>query len=340
MLAERLRDSQGLETIFIVGASSESKANQNFPIYSPLRAVVGRMQLSLDAAIILHYVNYGYDRRGIPLWLPRMLRRIKGSRKLLTIFHELYAGGSPSQSAFWLRPLQIKTARSLAEISDVGFVSSKPFYLQLHNLRPTLPIVVQSIPSNFGEPELSATAIENRDPCRWVICGGNELIERSLRSFVKVVDQIDSAYAPRELFVIGGVDNSAVRQILAKITHLRTSYHPDIEKHSASAILSGCSFGWIDYFNRPDAPYSLLLKSSAFAALCAHGVIPVVPNMEQVAGEGDQLPGPFHITAEGQILPPGSTRRDVARSIYDWYGHKSSSVHLAESVGRALTRLR
>ncbi len=62
-------------------------------------------------AAILHYVNYGYDPRGIPSWLPG---RLRGIPRLITVFHELYASGSWRQSAFWLQPWQKRIARSLA----------------------------------------------------------------------------------------------------------------------------------------------------------------------------------------------------------------------------------
>jgi hypothetical protein len=98
----------------------------------PLR----RFEPNPHDAILLHYVNYGYDPRGIPLWLPRVLRYLKSSRPLLTIFHELYARGSWRQSAFWLRPLQMWLARSIARLSDRAMVSSELSRDQLLQLAP------------------------------------------------------------------------------------------------------------------------------------------------------------------------------------------------------------
>src|SRR5205085_7650759 len=59
---------------------------------------------ALEAAeaetIVLHYVGYGFQPKGIPLWLPEALRRWRKSKSgstcsLVTMFHEMYARSSP-----------------------------------------------------------------------------------------------------------------------------------------------------------------------------------------------------------------------------------------------------
>jgi hypothetical protein len=63
--------------------------------------------------VILHYVNYGYQTRGVPFALLRFARELRGQLRgqWVTTFHELYAWGPPWKSEFWLRPLQVKIAR-------------------------------------------------------------------------------------------------------------------------------------------------------------------------------------------------------------------------------------
>src|SRR5262245_419322 len=66
------------------------------------------------SAVLLHFSGYGYQKRGIPLWLVQGLRnwsRRASGISLVTIFHELYATGRPWQSSFWLSPMQISIAR-------------------------------------------------------------------------------------------------------------------------------------------------------------------------------------------------------------------------------------
>ncbi|MBA3831728.1 MAG: hypothetical protein H0X34_07520 [Chthoniobacterales bacterium] len=271
-------------------------------------------------AIVLHYVNYGYHARGLPLSLPRQLRRIRqlcGGR-LITIFHELYAAGSWRQSAFWLQPLQKRIARALAEQSGVCIVSSALLAEQLKQLAPTVRVIVRPVVSTFGEPKLTAEQIANRDPPRWAICGGTELIQRSLHSFT----------GTGELFVVGGADRPEIRHRVAQAHYL-----PNVETAAASAVLRTCAFGWIDYFERADVPTEAILKSTTFAAYCAHGVVPVLPHAgSRIALDDEALPGPFSL----ENLPPDSARPAIAQSIYEWYGRNASSPRLAATIAGAI----
>src|SRR5215469_13504075 len=73
-------------------------------IFADADSVLGQKDF---AHVILHYVNYGYQKRGVPFALLSILRKIRARcpGKFLTIFHELYASGrAPWESAFWLRP--------------------------------------------------------------------------------------------------------------------------------------------------------------------------------------------------------------------------------------------
>ena len=333
-LARKLRQNHSLETVFIAGSpSSVTETSDRFRVRSPLR----RFAPGLHDAIILHYVNYGYDPRGTPLWLPRVLRNLKSSGPLLTIFHELYARGSWWQSAFWLRPLQMRLARSIAQLSDMAMVSSEVSRDQLLQLAPETRVIVHPVLSNFGEPDLAPEEIAQRDPHRWIICGGSELLERSLRSFFKMADRIEANCAPRELFVVGGAENAATHATLREQKKIKTHYHPAVEAAFASEILASCAFGWLDYFVHPDVPVSAILKSSSFAAFCAHGVIPVSPHSgAAIAPGGDALPGPFFVSSSGKKFPSESERPLVARSIYSWYQRHACSTHLAATVAAAL----
>jgi hypothetical protein len=246
---------------------------------------------------------------------------------LLTIFHELYAVGSWRQSAFWLGPIQRRIARNLAEISAVCVVSSEVLARQLHQLAPRAPLVVRPVVSTFGEPRLSPAQISGRDPRRWAICGGSELIERSLRSFLRAFR------GPGELFVLGGADRPLVRQLLAEKTEITAHYLPNVAATVACEILSSCSLGWIDYFDRAEVATAAILKSTAFAAYCAHAVIPVLPAARSaVALKGDALPGPFSL----QNLPAAPERPAIAQATYDWYGRNASSAHLAACIAEVI----
>lgn len=269
------------------------------------------------SAVVLHYVNYGYHPRGIPGWLPERLTEMQRDSgvRLVTIFHELYASGSWRSSAFWLQPLQKRVARAIAERSVACIVSSRVLATALQELVPDVRVLVRPVVSTFGEPTLNGAAFTDRNPQRWVICGGTELIRRSLHSFP----------GGGELFVVGGVDSAEIRgQVDAK------HYLPEVPATTASAVLAQSAFGWIDYFETRDAPIGAVLKSTTFAAYCAHGVVPVFPAAAAPIANG--LPGPFTM----ENLPAESERPAIARAIYDWYSRHASSGQLAATVAEAL----
>lgn len=332
-LAQNLKAQYDLETTFLAAASS-ADLPAACRVYWPLRALPSELQLGERDAMVLHYVNYGYDPRGIPMWLAPTLEKIKGRTRLLTIFHELYATGSIRQSAFWLLPFQKRIARAIARISETALVSNSYSRSQLERLAPGLPIVTQPVFSNFGEPSISLGEIASRDPQRWVICGGTELVQRSLTSFKEIIDRIPEKSRPKELFVVGGRDNSLIRRGLQDERRCKSYYYPNISVENASQILSNCSFGWIDYFVHANRPLELILKSTAFAACCAHGVIPVTPRPN---GTIDQFPGAFFVGQMGQDLPVGSERVRIAEAIYQWYQDRASSSRLASAIGKVLT---
>jgi len=308
--------------------------------------------------VILHYVNYGYQKRGVPFALVSMLRQVRArcSGKFLTIFHELYASRrAPWESAFWLRPFQMQIAKSIAQMSDVAMVSSETMLRQVRQLAPETNVLVQPVFSNFGEPLLSTDQLGNRSLNRWAICGGTVLVERSLRSFGPIVDWVPENAAPRELFVIGGKEIPSVHALVAAVsdrrktrsgrwqrsesaatTDIRVEYRPNIAATDASQILSSCAFGWLDYFHRPDVPMDVVLKSSAFAALCAHGVIPVFPHPgKAVSITGDALPGPFFVDQNSNNFPATDALPAVAVDLHQWYRRHAASAHAATKIAAA-----
>jgi len=220
---------------------------------------------------------------------------------------------------------------------------------ELRQLAPEIRASVHPVFSNFGEPTLSVDQLADRDPHRWVICGGTALVERSLRSFCAIVNRIPQLITPRELVVLGGNENRAARALLANLQkldglepssseRLRTDYRPNISAADASQILCNCPFAWLDYFHRPDVPTDIILKSSVFAALCAHGVIPVFPHPgSPIEIEDDLLPGPFFVDPNRNNLPAANDIEKLPAELYHWYHRHAASDRLADEIANALS---
>jgi hypothetical protein len=291
--------------------------------------------------VILHYVNYGYQARGVPFSLRRFARKLRGKirGRWLTAFHELYASGPPWGSAFWLRPLQVKIARDLIVISDACFVSNQTIEREIHAYDAAKKIYLAPIMSNFGEPEIADFSAAS--PEQWAICGGTGLVARSLISFRQMRAAIPAAFAPAQLRVIGGSDEAGTRALIDELVHevagLSCSYHPEVSAERASELLGQCSFAWMDYFGSGRMWPGMILKSSAFAACCAHGVIPILSHREEsIAVGGDALPGPFYLSPGAAHFPQSEEVPELRRRYHDWYRAHASSPQIARVYAEAL----
>jgi hypothetical protein len=340
-LAQALRHDHGVTTTFLVAEKTDASSVAGFSLVSDLRRDDREIFSNvLFDGVILHYVNYGYQPRGVPLRLRNFANHLRKSFKgsWITMFHELYAWGAPWKSAFWLQPLQVRIARDIAHLSDVCFVSNEVGRNEIRRHAPAKRIRLIPIMSNFGEPRLERF---DRNPKTWAICGGASLIARSLQSFIDARRQIPKQFFPAQLEVIGGRADAGIREKVQRIAEvipgLKCSYHPEIKAEQASSLLTQCSFGWIDYF-RNGKPWSgMILKSGSFAAFCANGVIPVSTHEEPgPAVDGDRFPGLCFVTPQKSHFPPPEQISEIRQSIYSWYHRHASSTQTATAYAQAL----
>jgi hypothetical protein len=340
-LAKTLLTEHNITTRFAVAQETSVAAKDGFEVIAGLdEASVDSLARESDH-VILHYVNYGYQARGVPFHLRRFARQLRGKLRgrWLTAFHELYAFGPPWGSAFWLRPLQVKIARDLIDISDACFVSNPTIENEIHVYDPAKKIYLAPVSSNFGEPEIADFSAAS--PKSWAICGGTALVARSLISFRRMREAIPAAFAPAQLHVIGGRDEAATRRLIANIAQsnpgLSCNYHPEVSAECASELLGQCSFAWLDYFGKGRMWPGMILKSSAFAASCAHGLVPVLSHREDVFSlEGDPFPGLFFMTPGLVHFPPPDDLRAMREKIYAWYHTHAASRLLTQIYSEAL----
>src|SRR5713101_4208659 len=177
-IAKKLRDKFGCDSVFATFKTSSAENAVGFEVLS-LDGLLDDPPRKYDHTL-LHYVNYGFQKRGVPFRLLSILHELRRQHRgrLVTIFHELYASGPPWTSAFWLRPLQMHLTKSVGRLSDSCIVSSGNFLQELKRIARNPHVELHPVPSGLGEPSLSPTEIADRDPHQWVIIGGTALVER------------------------------------------------------------------------------------------------------------------------------------------------------------------
>jgi hypothetical protein len=341
-LAKALSARHGLTTVFAVDRATSVEIKEGFRVVSGLGQGGAADSLARECPhVILHYVNYGYQERGVPFALLRLARELRGQLRgrWLTTFHEIYAWGPPWKSEFWLRPFQVKIARELIDLSDVCIVSNAVVEKEIHLHDSRKQVRLAPVMSNFGEPEL--TDFRSASPRRWAICGGTASIERSLSSFERMHRFIPEPFFPEHLDVIGGHDSKSTRAVIERLAEetpgLACHYLPEVTVRQASALLTQASFAWLDYFGQGKVSPGMILKSGVFAAYGAHGVVPIFSHQEEAFSVGgDPFPGPWFMTPGDVHFPAPNRLSEIRKNIYSWYSTHAASPCLARLYAEAL----
>jgi hypothetical protein len=218
--------------------------------------------------VLLHFSGYGYARRGLCSWLVDGLSLWKArgrERRLVTVFHEVYATGPIWRSSFWTALPQRRIARDLARLSDKGFVSSQGGYDHLQLLYPNLPLEVLEVFSNVGELDGPPTLGE-KAPLAAVFggVGRRGQVYRSLRAAGEGArDALRHAGINRILDIGPRMD------VPNEIAGCEVQACGPLPTADVSDLLSGVRIGLLNY--RRDR----ITKSGIAAAYFAHGLLVV-----------------------------------------------------------------
>jgi hypothetical protein len=314
-LARALARRHGIASGFVVGdpawpgrGEAEGFPVVTLPAHGAAELVAGLAGADRAGAatVLLHYVNYGYQRRGCPRWLVDGLarwRREHPRRRLVTVFHEVYATGLPWQSSFWLLPVQRRLARALLRLSN-GAVTSLSLYVErLGEELAAGGIVVSPVFSTVGEPR-AVPPLTERSP-RLVVFGGRGVRQRAWTGRLAELEAACRALGIEEICDVG--PDADVPASVAGVPVRRCGILPVPEVRD---LLAGSRAGFLAY------PPDFLAKSTIFAAYCAHGLVPVCAWTP---------PLPARETAMGRLYwRPGATEDPdkLAAAARTWYeGH-------------------
>ncbi len=326
-LARQLRQDFGLVTDFLV--ADPNWASEDFVEGFAVKQVAVRADAALLAllpnqtqsktTVLLHYVGYGYARRGCPVWLVEGLerwRKATDNRYLVTMFHEIYAFGWFWTSQFWTSPLQRNLAARLIRLSD-RCLTSKQGYAEIigkfsqgkHVLVPALPVF-----SNMGEPEHLAL-LKDR-PRRLVVFGGRGprtlVYQRSrltlLQTCCKLEIQEIIDIGPSLDFEIETVNGISVECLGVK------------SAEEISSLLSNSVAGFFNYHTE------FLAKSTIFAAYCAHKLLPVGVFYQGQDMDGLEAGKHYWLGDQHQSIINLSAGQIIADNAYGWYQTHKLSV--------------
>lgn len=337
-LAAALRQQGGVETSFVVGdpAWAGPESVNGFAVRRltarDAGALLGLLPGGGGATLLLHYEGYGYANRGCPLWLVEALRQWRrggGGRRLVTMFHELYAQGPVWSSSFWLSPVQRNLAARLARMSDGCLTSIEAYAEKLSGLGAGGGARSSSLPvfSSIGEPDASPSPLSRRRR-RLVVFGTYgrrvEVYGRSARHLRRIC----RALRIEEVLDIG----KPLRRGAIPDLGVPVVTRGELSGAGVSEALTDSVAGVIDY------PARMLGKSTIFAAYCAHRLIPIVAAYgDESRMDGLEPERHYHLIAdEGEELSL-STGQTIADNAYRWYQTHNLSVHARTVASRLST---
>ncbi len=148
-LALRLLQRHNVNTQFLVCNPKVHEWNvPPFEIHQLMQRTCKGLQDGIEIlrpnCVVLHYSGYGYSKRGVPGWLARSIEQL--SIPVITMFHELFATGPITSSAYWFSFLMRRIARRI-ERASAKVITNRDF--SGHWLRPDS--IVSPVFSNFGE---------------------------------------------------------------------------------------------------------------------------------------------------------------------------------------------
>jgi hypothetical protein len=319
LLANELAAQTGINSLFLLPNSSLSKTQsiKGFQIYPLDRSSLIPTSACLEkraAGLILEYSGYGYAKRGAPVWLVKAARKFRSENpniRWITMFHELYASGPITSSAFWMRPIQKWVVRELCNLSDVARTSCELMHQLLVPVSGSKVILEAPLAvfSNLGETPVHP-AWRNREP-RFVIFSSNLGGANPLDSFWDKLKRDLEMLNVNRVTIIG---KPVITPQWANITFTQLGL---LSAAEISQILQVSAYGYVVL-----SPL-YLAKSGIFAAFAAHGVVPIIPDA------AESLPDGLH---EGvHYLCPKRLKKNtdailtegISKAIWNWYSSHS-----------------
>lgn len=264
--------------------------------------------------LVLHYSGYGYATNGAPTALVRQCadwRTADSQRRLLVVFHELFARQPPWRKGYWWAPLQRQLLRRLIACCDGGLSTLElhTHWLRRHGLEPytTLPV-----PSNVGET-IAPLPLPQRGP-QLVVFGGRSQRLAAYRALNRE-PQLLEGLAITTIHDVGPPLERRPRH-----SKLPIQCHGLLSEDQVAQLLRASQLGAVSY------PLPFLAKSGIFAALCAHGTLPLVLNAGRTGAiqadglrAGHTFITPAWLRAQSGPAAALTAATPIAAAAWRWY---------------------
>ncbi len=287
-LAQELRSAHQLNSRFLV-------TSPDWPVQSDVDGFTASQLARPDASALaaalperdgtlplLHYVGYGYQKRGIPFWLVAGIKTWLGRnenlpnhpRRLAVMFHELWASGQPWQSAFYLHYLQRWLAGELQRVCSFSATSTLRMRDLITDAWPRHTELIP-IPSNFPVNNAASACTSLKGPLRILVFGQTGTRLPAVKAHMALLAEMQSQHLI-DAIIVGGHGSAPtpnpspdVALLASRLPGVPLKVLGEITPEAAASVFSPPSLVLSFY------PSSLACKSATFATALAYGC-PVV----------------------------------------------------------------
>jgi hypothetical protein len=303
----------GVESVFVT-PGSEEVGGLCFEIHGLSVNSANQLSRTLENTkidtLLIHFSGYGFDKLGLCWWLVQGLqnwKEKKEGRRIITIFHEVYASGPIWRRSFWTAGQQREIAHKLAAQSDVALVTSEGGRAQLQALRQSLPVSVQPVFSNVGE--LSAPApFYSRQPTA-VVFGQGPQRKRLYRSLTNMRRTVAAGLRRHNIERI--LDIGQPIDIPNDVLGLPVERLGRLGEVDVSHIFAEARIGLVDY------PHHVMTKSGIVAAYFAHQILAV--NTSNCGNLPNDLAEGQHFISAVRLSDTSVDLEAVAAAGFSWY---------------------
>jgi len=269
--------------------------------------------------LCLHFSGYGFQKRGVPMWLVKAIRELRPHyQRVGIVFHELFApAGPPWGSAFWLNGIQKRIARDLLALADFWVTSrEESARWLLEGKTRVVPHRVLPMFSTVGEPE--AVDLPRKDK---LVVFGSAGVRANVYQWA---DGEVFRFAERNGLQLQdiGAPFDTQHPLSQRLAEAGAVIHGKLAAEQVSAALSEARYGALAY------PVDYVAKSSVFAAYCAHGMCPILLSRHYETHDG--LVANQHYAAGFESLDRHSIDpAAVGHAARAWYEPHRLAVHQA-----------
>jgi len=271
-LAEELYSSHSIGSSFLVGRPGTPLAPH--PGMQAV-AVQSRSAASLVSAlqsgytkrpshILLHFSPYGYQHRGVPAWLVEGLKDYlaQNNVKFIICFHELDVTGLPPwRSGFWAAPIQRLLLKRLLKLAHYSYTNTENHRYRLESLDEGR---VAIIPNFTTIPRLANGPAEESRRRDIIVFGRTGHRRHIYHLGMAALEELCTSLQIDRVLDIGEPIEGFTTTRLGPATVVQCGALPSAQ---ISRLMSESTGLFIVY----TAP--MLLKSSVYAAACAHGLV-------------------------------------------------------------------